>query len=174
MDRSVSSTKVAVGRTAHVGSIPTGLAMPACPASPTVSSARTATYAPNVRNTTNSRMASAKRCHVTLVNMKPCVHFASDSLKFKLTFDSNSDFQGRCRTLIQESASIVRLDAKRVPQVKLSETLEHIQLNIFFSMQGANNLLIYKQRTQRSAATVFKVTFCEFLHLFYLYCIKCR
>lgn len=119
MDRSVSSTKVAVGHTALVGSIPTGLTMPACPASPTVSSAQTATYAPNVRNTTNSRMASANRCHVTLVNMKPRVHFASDSLKLKLTFDSNSDFQRRCRTLIQESALIVRWDAKRVPQVKL-------------------------------------------------------
>lgn len=32
-------------------------------------------------------------------------------------------------------------------------------------------MLICKQRTQRSAATVFKVTFCEFLHLFYLYCM---
>lgn len=164
MDRSVSSTKVAVGRTAHVGSIPTGLTMPACPASPTVSSAQTATYAPNVRNTTNSRMASAKRCHVTLVNMKLRVHFASDSLKFKLTFDSNSDFQDRCRTLIRESALIVRWDAKRVPQVKLLETLEHIQLNLFSSLQGANNLCLFINREPRDLQQLYSrllsVSFC--------------
>lgn len=118
MDRSVSSTKVAVGRTARVDSIPTGLTMPACPASPTVSSAQTATYAPNVGNTTNSRMASANYYPVTWVNVKPRVHFASNNIKYIWAFNTNSVFQGRCSTLIQESALIVRWDAKCVPQVK--------------------------------------------------------
>lgn len=70
MDRSVSSTKGAVGHTAHAGSIPTGLTTPACPASPTVNSAQTAAYAPSAGNTTNSRMASASQHLVTWVNVK--------------------------------------------------------------------------------------------------------
>lgn len=118
MDRSVSSAKVAVVRTARVDSIPTGLTMPACPASPTVSSAQTATYAPNAENTTNSRTASANYCPVTWVNVKPHIHYASNNMKYRWAFDTNSVFQGRCKTLIQGNAFIVRWDAKCVPQVK--------------------------------------------------------
>lgn len=39
-------------------------------------------------------------------------------------FDTDCVFQGRCRTLIQESALIVRWDAKRVPQVGYQEAME--------------------------------------------------
>lgn len=60
MDRNVSFTKVAVGHTAPGDSILTGATMPVCPAQPIVNSAQMATYVPNVGNTTNSKMESAK------------------------------------------------------------------------------------------------------------------
>lgn len=60
MDRSVSFSKVAVGRTAPGGSILTEVTMHVCPAWPIVNSAQMAACAPNVGNTTNSKMECAK------------------------------------------------------------------------------------------------------------------
>ncbi|XP_046890150.1 proprotein convertase subtilisin/kexin type 5 [Hypomesus transpacificus] len=60
-DMSASSTKVTVRHTAPVDSTLTGLTMPACPASPTVSSALMAAFVPNAGNTTGFRMESARQ-----------------------------------------------------------------------------------------------------------------